>query len=280
MVLDCLNMETLFLQWFQNNGAWSFALAPYWDEGLTANFSAPEFRQMAKIIDPYYYRDRLTMPKMVISATGDEFFAPDDSYAWFNDMKGPTYLRHLPNAEHGMIPPQALSSPSIVLSIRAFYLSVMKKYTLPNVSWERGVAEDGRAWVKVKTSKYPSIINGWTADTRNSTRRDFRWARLKNEAVDWPTNDHSKASGKRVDDADITLQPIKWNRLSAFPEDEMEWMVSVPASYDGFRALMIEVSFPGPDDKSKLTFTTEIMITPDSRPFEPCSGMDCLSYLL
>ena len=78
------------------------------------------------------------------------------------------------------------------------FIIVMKKYTLPNVSWERGVAEDGRAWVKVKTSKYPSMINGWTADTRNSTRRDFRWARLKNEAVDWPTNDHSKASGKRV----------------------------------------------------------------------------------
>ena len=74
----------------------------------------------------------------------------------------------------------------------------MKKYTLPTVSWERGVEKDGRAWVKVKTSKYPSAINGWTADTRNGTRRDFRWARLKNEAVDWPTNDDSKASGKRV----------------------------------------------------------------------------------
>ena len=28
------------------------------------------------------------MPKMVISATGDEFFQPDDSYAWYEDMKG------------------------------------------------------------------------------------------------------------------------------------------------------------------------------------------------
>jgi len=63
------------------------------------------------------------MPKMVISATGDEFFNMDDSYAWFDDMNGPTYLRLLPNAEHGMIPPQGLSSPSIVHGHRAFYLA-------------------------------------------------------------------------------------------------------------------------------------------------------------
>ena len=60
---------------------------------------------------------------MVISATGDEFFSPDDSYSWYKDMKGPTYMRLLPNAEHGMIPPQALSSPTIVHGIRAFYLA-------------------------------------------------------------------------------------------------------------------------------------------------------------
>ena len=63
------------------------------------------------------------MPKMVISATGDEFFNMDDSYAWFNDMKGLTYLRLLPNAEHTMIPPQGLSSPSIIKSHAAFYLA-------------------------------------------------------------------------------------------------------------------------------------------------------------
>merc|ERR1719402_331868 len=64
----------------------------------------------------------------------------------------------------------------------------MKKFPLPEVSWERGVLQDGTTWIKVKTSKYPSLINGWTADTRNGTRRDFRWAKVKNEAVDWPTN--------------------------------------------------------------------------------------------
>ena len=35
-------------------------------------------------IDPISYADRLTMPILVITATGDEFFAPDDSYEYFD----------------------------------------------------------------------------------------------------------------------------------------------------------------------------------------------------
>ena len=35
-------------------------------------------------------------------ATGDEFFTPDDTYAWFEGMKDNTWLRLLPNSEHGM----------------------------------------------------------------------------------------------------------------------------------------------------------------------------------
>ena len=88
MVLDCLNMKKNFADWWKNMGGWSFALVQYYNEGLTAYFDAPEFEKMAEIIDPLSYKDRLTMPKLVISATGDEFFHPDDSYNWFDQMKG------------------------------------------------------------------------------------------------------------------------------------------------------------------------------------------------
>ena len=37
------------------------------------------------------------------------------------------------------------------------------------------------------------LVNGWTADTKNSTRRDWRWAKLNNDYVEWPTG-HEMAS--------------------------------------------------------------------------------------
>lgn len=39
------------------------------------------------------YIPRLTKPKYVISASGDEFFLPDDHHYWYKNMQGPTMLR-------------------------------------------------------------------------------------------------------------------------------------------------------------------------------------------
>jgi PhoPQ-activated pathogenicity-related protein len=43
---------------------------------------------MELLIDGYEYRERLRMPKVIISSTGDEFFMPDDSYNFFDDLLG------------------------------------------------------------------------------------------------------------------------------------------------------------------------------------------------
>jgi len=62
------------------------------------------------------------MPKMVFSTGGDEFFLPDDSHYYFSDMKGPSYVNMLPNAEHSC----AGHELQIMFNILSFYLSVMK----------------------------------------------------------------------------------------------------------------------------------------------------------
>ena len=41
---------------------------------------------MFSIIDPLVYRERLLMPKLVIDASGDEFFMLDDNHFWWDDM--------------------------------------------------------------------------------------------------------------------------------------------------------------------------------------------------
>ena len=38
-----------------------------------------QFKALMRIEEPYEYRDRLTMPKFIINASGDQFFLPDSS---------------------------------------------------------------------------------------------------------------------------------------------------------------------------------------------------------
>ena len=39
------------------------------------------------------YRDRLTMPKLMICTGGDEFFQPDDSFFYWDQLKEPKFIR-------------------------------------------------------------------------------------------------------------------------------------------------------------------------------------------
>jgi len=68
------------------------------------------------------YRERLTMPKMVFSAGGDEFFQPDNSHYYFSEMLEPKYVNMFPNAGHSF----AGHEMQLLFNMKAFYLSVMK----------------------------------------------------------------------------------------------------------------------------------------------------------
>ena len=67
--------------------------------GLMDWLGTPQFRALMRIEDPYKYRDRLTMPKFMVNATGDQFFLPDSSQFYFDDLPGEKYLRYVPNAD-------------------------------------------------------------------------------------------------------------------------------------------------------------------------------------
>ena len=76
--------------------------------------------QLQQLVDPYCYRDRLTMPKFILNASGDQFFLPDSSQFYFDDLRGDKYLCYVPNADH------SLDGSDAVQSLLAFYLTVLQ----------------------------------------------------------------------------------------------------------------------------------------------------------
>lgn len=76
---------------------------------------------MKPVLHSPAYRDRLTMPKMVISMGNDEFFLPDDSHYYLSTMKGTTYVNMVPNDEHEFRGHEL----QVFLNIRSFYESIM-----------------------------------------------------------------------------------------------------------------------------------------------------------
>ena len=64
IVLSFLNMVPNFHHYWRAYGGWSFAMAPYYNEGITKTLDDPINKEAMKIFDPYSFRDRLTMPKV------------------------------------------------------------------------------------------------------------------------------------------------------------------------------------------------------------------------
>jgi PhoPQ-activated pathogenicity-related protein len=161
-VIDLLNVEPSFIHHWRAYGAWSEAVKDYVDQGIMDWMGTPEFKALMRIEEPYEYRDRLTMPKFIVNASGDEFFLPDSSQFYFGDLKGEKHLRYVPNASH------SLDKTDAIESVQAFYTSIVTGTPRPQITWT--FERDGS--IKAVAKERPDEVRVWQAV--NPKARNFR----------------------------------------------------------------------------------------------------------
>lgn len=162
IVIDMLNLIPSFQHHFRVYGFFAPAVDDYTEAGIMDWQDRPQYRNLLRIEEPFEYRERLTMPKYIVNATGDQFFLPDSSRFYFDELKGQKHLRYIPNADHGMKGTDALES------IGAYYQSILLKRPLPRFSWK--FEADGA--ITLKAEDQPGEVRLWQAV--NPDARDFR----------------------------------------------------------------------------------------------------------
>jgi len=164
-VIDALNSEAITRHHFEAYGFFSTALQDYVNHKIFPDkIGTPEYQHILAVEDPYNYRhrDRLKIPKFLMNASGDQFFLPDNSQFYFNELEGEKYLRYVPNAKHNLAGTDARES------LQAFYEAVLNGKHRPQFSWKK--QKDGSITVTVKDK--PREVNLWQAT--NPKARDFR----------------------------------------------------------------------------------------------------------
>jgi PhoPQ-activated pathogenicity-related protein len=183
IVIDMLNVEPSFMHHYAAYGFWAPAVGDYTAFNIMDWNGTPQYRALMRIEEPYEYRDRLTMPKFIINASGDQFFLPDSSQYYFKDLLGVKYLRYIPNADH------SLKGSDVWETVRACYESILKGSKLPQFSWE--LAKDGS--IRVKTTDQPAEVKLWQAT--NAEARDFR---LMTIGPGWKSSSLTATGGEYV----------------------------------------------------------------------------------
>jgi PhoPQ-activated pathogenicity-related protein len=162
LVIDVLNLEPSFRHHVAAYGFWARATADYVNHGIMSRLGTAQMESLLAIEDPYRYRDRLALPKYIVNATGDQFFLPDSSRFYFDDLVGEKYLRYVPNAEH------SLSGTDAAQGVVAFYTAMVTGRPLPRFTF----SQEGEDALVLRSEDAPLQVNLWQA--RNDKARDFR----------------------------------------------------------------------------------------------------------
>ncbi|TWT87460.1 PhoPQ-activated pathogenicity-related protein [Pseudobythopirellula maris] len=227
IVIDVLNIAPSMEHHHASYGFWSEALGDYESHGLADRLDSPDSAAIRAIVDPYAYRDRYTMPKCLINASGDEFFLPDSSRFYFDDLPGEKHLSYTPNCGHSLAGSNALDA------LVAFHASVVHGLQRPTVSWTGG---DDAAEHTVTCTARPTEAVLWRAV--NPRARDFRYP--------------------------VVGAAYKPTRLE--PAADGAYHVSVTAPESGYSATFVRFAFDIGAAKP-FRVSTPVWVAPDVEPF-------------
>jgi PhoPQ-activated pathogenicity-related protein len=235
IVSDLLNMRRSFAHHWAAYGFWADALSPYEEMGIFDWFDTPEANELLEIVDPFEYRDRLTIPKYIINAAGDNFFVMDSIRLYFDHLQGETYLRHVPNTDHYLTG----AFEDVYSSMIPYYDAFLYGDARPKLSWT--FEDDGSIRVETDDVNVPKDVN--LVQASNLTSRDFRLG---------------------------TIGPI-WEDTDLNDLGGGIYVGQVNEPNSGWTAFYVEVVYESPfqgADAFDYVFTTEMRVIPELLPYE------------
>ena len=201
MVIVMLNLGEQGPNQLKVWGKYSEQIDDYVQRGLMEANQTPEGTKLWKMVDPFTYRDRLTMPKMLINGTNDRYWTLNALDLYWNELKGPKYLVELPNAGHGL----EANRDWALGGVGAFFRHVISGRLFPQISWELTRSGGGNSTLTIHASPAPLAARIWSA---HSDTRDFRESRWESEPL------------KPGETITATVPAVPKGRLAVFGEVE------------------------------------------------------------
>lgn len=176
MVIDILNMRDQTPYQFKSFGKYSEQIRDYTERGLVPMPDSPDARRLWAMVDPWIYRERLTLPKLIINGANDPYWTTDALNLYWDDLKGDKWAIYVPNAGHNLEQQSANGGRDRSRAINA--LAAFAKHTtrdnpMPKLRWKHDDS-DGQARLTIEADHAPKGARLWVA---TAPTRDFRLAR-------------------------------------------------------------------------------------------------------
>jgi PhoPQ-activated pathogenicity-related protein len=182
VVIDTLNMRAQMPRQLKAFGAYSSRLKPYTSRGLVPIPETPEGERLLSMVDPWAYRHRLNLPKLIVNGTNDSYWATDALNLYWGDLPANKWVVYVPNAGHDLRRrdrPQSDQLNDLVEALAAFSRHQISGKPMPRLTWKHENA-NGNSRLLIEAKPAPRSARLWVAHTPT---RDFRAADWREQEV-------------------------------------------------------------------------------------------------
>jgi len=167
LVYDNLNLIGQMKHQVEAWGKYSEQIKDYTEKNIPQRLVETDMQELAFLVDPYTYRDRITMPKLIVTGTNDRYWPLDALNVYYDDLVGEKYILYVPNKGH-----DAGDMRRVIGDAVAFFLKVDGKVQFPKLVWDYKEKEGG-VELSVNSDLEPVSVSAWITE---SPTRDFREA--------------------------------------------------------------------------------------------------------
>jgi PhoPQ-activated pathogenicity-related protein len=170
MVIDILNVLKQGPHQLEAYGKPSEQIGDYTRAGMSEKLNTPQGHRLMELEDPYSYRDRLTLPKLLILGTNDRYWTQDALNLYWDDLKGPKWVLYTPNSGHGLE-----DRDRVFATLAAFVRMVAGHGRWPKMHWSYKDRGDG-ADLTLGSDIAPTEGRLFHVAAPTQDFRDFRWS--------------------------------------------------------------------------------------------------------
>ena len=177
LVIDTLNMKAQMPYQLKSYGKYSEMIGDYVKRDLVPMPNTDRAKKLWSMVDPWVYRDKLTMPTMIINGANDPYWTMDALNLYWDDLKSPRWVAYVPNAGHNLLEKKAdggLDKTRVSNTLAAFARHQIHGQTMPTLTWKHDDV-DGKSRLSVRSNPMPKIARLWQADAPTRDFRKSKW---------------------------------------------------------------------------------------------------------
>jgi PhoPQ-activated pathogenicity-related protein len=130
LVIDNLNIPAQMPHQLEQWGKYSEQIEEYTRRGLQAKLLTPKGKHLTQMIDPYFYRDEIKIPTLMVTGGNDPYWAVDAMSKYYNDLRMPHWASVVPNAGHDLG-----NKVQAIEAVGAFAHSLAGDFKMPKIAW-------------------------------------------------------------------------------------------------------------------------------------------------